>query len=417
MSNDDPGIDDIELDDNFDEFKESQTLAGLLQDPKAKIGAILGGAALVFGAILLFGGEKKAPDPSFVGGGSKLSVAPGTQEASPAYVEAVKESNEAEVERAIREGGSALPVPIDPPVGRLSLENDGGDEPEDPLQRWRRLQEERLEKELKQADVVAPPPTQFEDVQQQEVIQKLADLMSQQMQSILEQQSTPAASGYLAMTGPEFLEKEEEELEAAKSASTGQAGEADIEPVEILLPAGQIAYAQLLTEANTDAPGPVLAEIMSGPLLGSRILGSFEEQQSFLTLNFDTVVIDGISYSIDAVGLDPDTTLPGMATEVDHRLLQRMILPAAAAFIEGAATAIAESGTTTVTINNETVTEESQNKDQDQEIATGVQEAGEELSDYFSDMADEVKTLIRIEAGTPLGILFLQPVTKSEQNL
>lgn len=48
---------------------------------------------------------------------------------------------------------SSIPIPVDPPVGRIAMaEGDGG---EDPLQRWRRLQSERLQRELEKSDVIA----------------------------------------------------------------------------------------------------------------------------------------------------------------------------------------------------------------------------------------------------------------------
>ena len=53
---------------------------------------------------------------------------------------------------------------------------------------------------------------------------------------------------------------------------------------DILIPAGTIEYAQLVLEANTDAPGPVLADIMSGPLAGSKLLGSFTSTDDYLIL-------------------------------------------------------------------------------------------------------------------------------------
>jgi hypothetical protein len=60
-----------------------------------------------------------------------------------------------------------------------------------------------------------------------------------------------------------------------------------------------------------------------------------------------------------------------MATDVDHRYLQRVFLPAAAAFVSGLANAVAESGATTITIQGETVTESEEDKSNDQEVASG----------------------------------------------
>lgn len=425
---DDKVDDDFGLDDDFEDFGEDfdsgdkSALSQKLKDPKAKVGIILGAAALIFGAMILLGGNDEEAGPSFVAGGTEVTTPPGTEEAPQAYVEAIEETNQAEYERAILEGDSAIPVPISTAKGAIDL-GSGDEDEEDPLQRWRRLQNERLEQELEQVDVLPPPVDQTARGQ---ALQELANLMSQQMQSILDQTSTPTQLGFKAILTEEFLEQQaqagaQSNLFAANQGffengtgpgfGNGAISGSQAEEVTVLIPAGKIEYAQLITEANSDVPGPVLAELMSGPLRGSRVLGSFQVESDYLTLQFDTIVVDGVSQSINAAGLDPETTLPGVATEVDYRLLQRIILPMAASFVEGAANAIAQSGLTTVTINGETVAQEEEETDQDQEIASGVEEAGAELREILDNQADNIETLVKIHAGTPVGILFLQPVT------
>lgn len=408
--------DDISLDDSFDDFeKKESTLGDLMRDnPLFKIGAIVGAAVLIFVVISMFGGDDTPVQESYVGAAPDITATPGTEEASPAYVQAIEELNEADIERALTEGDSSLPVPIEPPVGIVSLPEDEA-EAEDPLQRWRRLQEERLEREIQQRDAVIPEDASA-DIARQEAVQALADSMAQQMSSILESKTTTTLASK-QLTDPNFLAKlnEEQEAEAEELTEEGEVGEEVTG--EVLLPAGEILYAQLLTEANTDVPGPILAEIMSGPLKGSRILGTFEEQNELLTLNFDTIIYQEESFSIDAVALDPATTLPGLATEVDHRYFKRVVLPAAAAFVEGMATAIAESGRTNVTIQGETVSEETEEADNEQEVASGIQEAGQELGEILDDIAEETEVLVRIAAGTPIGVLFLEPVTTDDEGI
>ena len=414
-NNDDEFEDDINLDESFDDFEQkNQTLGDLWREnPLVKIGAIVGGVILIFMVIMFLGGDGVETQDSLIGASPTLKTAPATEQASQAFIDAIEESNEAAVEEAFREGTSALPVPIEPPIGVISVPEEDLDE-EDPLQRWRRLQEERLQREIQQRDTISPADT-VDDVDPNEAIEELAGIMAQQMSTILEvKDGVPVQTRNF--TDPDFLEKlaeeREEEEEIAEAALDDELEEDSTD--EILLPAGKIVYAQLLTEANTDVPGPVLAQLLTGPLKGNRIIGSFEAQNDFLTLNFETVIINDESLGIDAIALDPDTTLPGLATEVDHRYFQRVILPAAAAFVEGMAEAIAESGRTTVTISGETVAEEEEETTDEQEVATGIREVGEELREILDEMADEVEVLIRIEAGTPIGVLFLEPVTSGE---
>ena len=185
---------------------------------------------------------------------------------------------------------------------------------------------------------------------------------------------------------------------------------------EILIPAGEIEYAQLMVEANSDVPGPVLALLVSGPLSGSKLLGTFTVVDDYLTISFETIVVDGESYSISAVALDPSTTLPGMATEVDHRYFKKIVLPAAAAFIEGFAEAVSETEETTITIDtgSDTTTSTNGEPTTEEEVANGIEEAGQEISEILEEMADETETLVKIHAGTPIGVLFTEPVVQEE---
>lgn len=403
----DPGFAD------FDDDEKKNTLGYLWRNnPLVKAGSVLLIAALLIGIVIYFGMERKRPDQSLVASGADITQAPGTVEVSPRIREAIEEVNQAEVERAQREGDSALPIQVSPPSEALPIPAEDRDM-EDPLQRWRKLQEERLQRELERTEVVepAPPIERGPDP----AIGTLAEAMSQQMQSILERQGRNNF-GYKIIADADFIESlnssGDEDFSDFDDGYFGDDGfEGETAP-SVLVPAGEIVYGQMITEANSDVPGPVLALISSGPLRGSRLIGSFtvHEQGDMLSLNFNTVVYKGQSIGVDAVAIDPKTTLPGMATDVDHRYLKRVLLPAAAAFVEGAASAISQSGLTTVTVEGSTVAEDSRSPNSRQEIASGLEEAGEEVRELIDEEADNTKVLVRIETGTPLGILFLQPV-------
>lgn len=410
---DNEGFDNEDSFDNFDTGDKKSTLGKILREnPMAKIGVVVVAVVAIFGTIIMFGGNNaEKPAVSMVPEGAEITSPPGTADATPAYVEAVKEQNEVRTETAIREGTSSLPTPIEPPVGRVAVPEQAAGE-EDPLQRWRRLQEERLQRELQRTQTLAPEEVvdEAQDANRQQAIQAMAQAMAQQMQAILQTKTTIKVQTR-KVTEVDFIEalKDAEEKAAGKSSASDA-----INIEEIIIPAGEIGYAELITEANSDVPGPVLAQIAGGPLSGARILGSFQKRDELLTLSFDTVVLDGISYKIDAVAMDPETTLPGMATDVDHHYLKRIVLPAAAAFVEGMANAISESGLTTITINGDTATSDTQETDSDQEVAAGVDKAGEKLGEIIDDMAEDTQVTVIIKAGTAIGLLYLEPVIKRE---
>ena len=389
------------------------------KNPMVKVGLGVGAVAAVLAGVILFGGEKEKAVTSVMRAGSEVTSTPGGEELPETYRKAVEQTNLEAAEKAVREQGSSLPVPIAPPTGRVTANETMAKDVEDPLARWRRIQEERQKRDEKQRkkQLTKGDPNA-------EAIDKLSSAMSTQMSSVLEGKKPVEMQGVSVIGEKDFfddMEKEQEEKqkkleEKLKKAGVGQGGggAGGVQVVNILVPAATIEYAQLMIEANSDAPGPVMAQIMSGPLAGSKLLGSFEAQDEYLTLTFEMIVIDGISHPINAIALDPNTTLPGLVTDIDHRYFQRIILPAAASFIEGMSSAIAETGGTTVDTSGAvgtTTTTSSEEPSLEEEFFKGVEEAGKTVSDIINDDAANVEPMIKVAAGTPMGILFLEPVT------
>jgi intracellular multiplication protein IcmE len=383
-----------------------------------KIGVILAAFAIIVGGIILFGGSEEKKQDSYVSSGSDVSETPGSSEVSATMKQAIDDKNVERVEDALRGGGSAVPIPVEPPKGVMPLpvEEANG---EDPLDRWKRMQEERVRQQemLQQAQPAAPdapPPVDTKTP----AVNAMAQSMATQMQAILQNQKIPEPK-FKKITGVGFIDqvekKKQDKLDLEnKRMMEAQAATAAMESQQvenIILPAGTIEYGQLLIEANTDAPGPVLAQIVSGPLRGARVLGSFTSSDEYLTLNFSQLVLDGLSYPIEAVAIDPDTTLPGVITEIDRKYFKRVILPMAAEFITGLTDAISESGSTSVFISDSSVTQSTEDKDSKQEVSSGISEAGDKLSEILDEEADATEPMLRVAAGTPLGILFVAPVT------
>jgi len=422
--NDDLDEEIIGSEEGFDEFVQKNTLGDMWRNsPLVKVGVIVGVVGLFFGAMYLFGAKPDETPSSMLPPPSEVSAPPGTAEASPSYVQAVEEANEADLDKALKEGDSTIPVPVETPSDRLQLPEEQ-EETEDPLHRWRRLQEERVLRD-KSSEEDVEPVTVLDSEKQNEAMKQMAEAMINQIQSILGRQTERKVFHYEGLV--RYCDSKGCFGAAPTEAGTGGSGgaggdgefdgeEEEEEPV-VIIPAGEIEYGQLIIEANSDVPGPVLALLVSGPLKGSKLIGSFNVQNDYLTLNFNTLVLDGVSYDISAIALDPETSLAGMATEVDHRYLQRILLPAAAAFVEGFAEAVAQTDATSITIDTSsgsgtTTTAEENDLDTEEEVALGVKEAGEEVRDIIDEMADDVEVLVKIHAGTPIGVLFTESVTE-----
>jgi len=430
-----PDIVEVEEGDGFSEFdspsnKGGKSLGELFRDnPIFKIVLIIIVVAGLVSAFLIFGGKGDAPK-SEVGSAIQDREAPG-QQTTEDYRNAVDEVNQQRLEQAQRNGESTIPIQTagpdstnvnglneEPPVTiddplkdyRFGAQTDGANQPIDP----NALQ-----------PVLTNNPNQQNGQQQQQVamgpdpaaVDALAIAMGEQMKGILGKHEIRSAQ-IIGVTDMKAL-REARAAALKNNSDTNGVGNgsdnvtAEEPPVEIIIPAGTIVYAQTLTEANSDVPGPVLARLASGPLAGSRILGTFDNADEYLTLNFNTVVVKGISQSVNAVALDPKTTLPAVATDIDHKYMTRFVLPAAASFIEGMGDAIAQSEQT-VTVNNGTSSSSQSDLNTKQELASALADGTSKVGESLDQQASQAKIGVKVRSGTPIGILFLEPVVKEQ---
>ena len=398
----------------FEDQKESQSFGDAWKNnPRVKLAIIVAGVIALVGTVILFGMKEEKTPGSVIDAGSDINQIPGTEQVSPAMREAIEENDAQNLQQAIKQGTSAMPTPIEPPKPLLGVpaEETGN---EDPLVRWRQLQEERLRVQREQERAKKQPAEQ-QDPARASMLQALMQAMSQQMQQILEGQKLQNQK-YMQVTDLSGLKEAEAAAANAGSSQNQSVANAEFkEQLKVIVPAGDIAYAQLLIEANSDIKGPIVALVVSGPFSGARALGSFTREDEYLVMQFTSITgKEGHSIPITAFAVDPATTLTGMATDVDHRYWTRIILPAAAKFVEGVGSAIAEKGTTTVTVSsggNSTSTQDSSNIDVEQELYKGVEEASKTVGEILNEDGKDVEPLVRVKAGTPIGLLFTVPVT------
>jgi len=405
-----------EFEDQFDSMDEpqkaqranvKQSLADAWRNkPLFKLLVIMGvvGFAMA-GALGAFSGAPSV-DTARIGRSPNLNEAPGGT-ASPFFIEQNKQANDQRVGQAMEQGGSAMPTPVGNNVDLSELTDKHR---KDPLLEFR-AETERLKQEMR-----AEQKQNAQQVQmlQQQMLQKpqeeddtLAKAMQRQMQELM-QSWVP---GKMALVNGVPQPKEETPVgfsgyqpAAAQTATTGE----DTTP-KTLVPAGSVNYAQILTEANSDVPGPVLVQILSGPLAGGRAIGRFQVSGEYLVLTFNLVSYKGKEYSINAMALDPDTTLGGMATEVDHRYFTRLVLPAAASFMSSFGSTLGSGSSTTTATDSGIIVDQAKKSYQDATYA-GLGQMGQTMSQFFQNEANQTKVLVRIAVGTPMGLFFLQPV-------
>lgn len=414
--------------DNFEEFEHAhnETHEEPTQTPKG-IRANLGGAwrsqplfklfvlmvvvgAVVAIAVSLFSGSNgrsqvgllKPPD---------IHEPPGGKQ-TPNLQEQTEMANKQRTEEAIKSGNSSIPTPLGP--GTDTGELSPAPPKDDPLNELR-AEVENMNKQLQEAkqQAAAPPPP---PAAQEPFDTSLAQAMQRQMGQLLDSW-VPKGTKQVAVYDLDELNRERKEQAGGTGASNGAdkngAAASQTPPAKTIVPSGTVSYAELLTEANSDVPGPILAQVVSGPLKGARVIGRFQVNDGYadyLVMTFKLADLNGTDYKINALALDPDTTLGGMATEVDQRYMMRLVLPAAAGFLQGFASALGQGNQNIVTNGTTTIVEQS-SKGTRQGLYSGLGTAAQTASQFFQTQANQTKPLVRVAAGTPMGLFFVDTVT------
>ncbi len=370
----------------------------------------------IAGALGVFSGPPPA-DKSKIQRAPDLNEPPGGK-SSHYFIEQNQQANEQRANQAMQQGGSALPTPVGQ---NLDLGDLTGQKKEDPLAEFR-AETERLKQEmtqerqqnqqqiqvLQQQVQMKPPPAPEDD--------SLAQAMQKQMQQLMESWVPRAIK---VVDGPALKDSEKEKVSGfqqnVQQTQVGQpsASAASVKAAKTIVQAGTVNYAQMLIEANSDIPGPILAQVLSGPFSGGRAIGSFRTMNDFLVIQFNNINYKGKDYPVHVLALDPDTTLGGLVTEVDHRYLDRILLPAAAQFASTFGSTLAQGKSDTAIVTNNAVISLQAEKGYKEALFSGLGQAGQSVAQFLQQEASQIKPLVRVAAGTPMGLFFLTSVKES----
>lgn len=428
-------------------------------NPLLKVGAVVLGLAVLYaGYALAFKSEAEVVNKSSVTAGNikETKVVPGAEVGDEVWNDAVKDKNQQEAEAAKETGGSAIPIPIAPSreegINLPEVQSSGS---EDPLAAWRARKEQAQAQQAVEPDPLPeiPPMAQPDIVpmtQPQKPVQQAAKIdantiksLAQQMRAILVAQVPPDGQKKMItqVTEPYAKLQEQAAIEEAKlrdqqinglsngygvvnasasgvtvdgmaaNATNGLTStQAALAKKKVIVPAGNIAYAQLMNQLNSDIEGPALAQVMSGPFTGGRAIGAFEMKGEFLVISFKRIIKDGVAYTINGIALNENTTLAAHQSDVDSHYFSRIVLPAAAKFVEGYAGALAETGTQTTVTPGGGAVQSDEAPSPKESLYKGVEEAGNKISESLEQNADRPIT-VTVNKGTTMGILFMDSVT------
>jgi len=446
MSDDefDVDFDDDDFDDGGSEVDKPSLKDIWDNNPLFKVISMVMALGVIIGAIMIFTSDnaEEAKSILMVNGGSGVKHIPGKEDLDPIYRKALQESNKQTAQLAAKTGGSALPTPIGKSknIG-LDLPKISNISKSDPLAEWRkatRLRRMKAKESIDRGDegddsstvgivpsivpMVKPIRPKTPTIRRDPNASKALEA---QMRVILAAQA-PLQIAHLDVTlgvkseyekHQDALKNKENNRKKRGTIKTKrgirQTFDKDVTENKVIVNAGSISYAQTITSLNSDILGPVLAQILSGPFAGARIIGSVSVKDDYMVLEFQRIVKDDVSYSVSAVGMDKDTTLTGQVTSINHHYYERVILPAAAKFISGYANALSQTGTSTTVGSGGATTANNPIPSPKQSIYGGLNASASTISKILLQDSNKPLT-IKIAKGTTFGIIFTEAVTTGD---
>ena len=176
---------------------------------------------------------------------------------------------------------------------------------------------------------------------------------------------------------------------------------------------GSIIYGIFENAMKSTMPGPVIGELVQGKYNGDRVIGAFTRTSgsNHLLIRLNTLVLpSGKTVAINGYAVSPQTTLPGMATNVNYHVMARTANFLGAAFlagVEGYGSAVAQQGTTTVgsLFGGATTVYPMLTPAQTLDVAVG--QAAQQLQPIQQNMMQNVMEpdTVTVAQGTPFGLL------------
>ena len=199
---------------------------------------------------------------------------------------------------------------------------------------------------------------------------------------------------------------------APATASPASAGSGRSSRQRVLIPAGRGIFAHTVLAASSDQNSPVVLEADSGPIVHTRLIGSFSREGERLVIRVSKMDYGGHEVGVDGLVVSPDTAEAGVATSVEQHYLARFALPAAAAFVSGLGQAFAQSNSAVVASPFGGATA-FQRLNLGQQLGVGAGVAGARVGQALDQAAPRAST-VHLDRNSSIGIMFLNDVTVSE---
>lgn len=182
---------------------------------------------------------------------------------------------------------------------------------------------------------------------------------------------------------------------------------------QVVADALEIFGGATLSPVDTYRTGYISARIASGALAGAFLVGTTTLVNEGLQPRFTQMRFNGATYKINAIALDEATATNAVSANLDRRILQRYVMPIAMAAVGGAASALARPSEAVTSLGTGSTAVVTASATRDQAVAAGVA-AAVGMGQRAVDADASLPIQATLPAGTPIGIMFVEPVLTSD---
>jgi len=401
-----------------DDFSSREVKRSL--SPAAKFGIVIGGVFLIIGGSIFIGGTEVSDPTSSINVNADLDGTPGgaVQSESPRYQELIEASNDQAAEQAALEGRTFIPTPerILRPIEDLEagqrIEDEVVEPDPEPVVEKVAPRPAPVVVQAPPAPPVAarPTPAAANTTEQQET--PFSAAMLSQMSALASGNSRPSLS--IQNTSIADM-RSEEPVQAADAAPQEGTAAAAVEQ-KVLIPAGEIIYAETRTSTNSDIQGsPILVELTTGEYRGSKMIGSFtvNPASDSMVVEFTTMTTaEGETFEVSAFAVDGMTAEGAVASDVERRYISRYGPILASAFITSYAEAMAAPEQSLSSVGGDTVVVEG-TRTTKQSLYAGLSAAAGAIgTDLTANAPKGPKVILR--DGWPIAVMFTTSVVAGE---
>jgi len=366
------------------------------------IGGIFGAAAIVVAALVMMrSGKTEKP-----GSNVDLGLAQATQgnpegeQLSPAMKSAITAKLEAERKKKLAEG-QAVVMPTETVEPVQSIEKTATPSPA------------TVDQTMHPAGTtMTPPPPALSPEETARLAMRRQGLANQVGALLTVMDGSKQAPARLTFSpAQQAAQQQASQAPRMAQAPGGSAQTVSFTPAKpsLVIDEGEIVAAEVASPIDTYRTNYASARIVAGKLDGAILFGSCKQQEEGLQIQYTRMRVGDQTYVIDAIALDQKTSTDAMDASVDRRYLQRWVFPVLSAAVGGFMRAKSQTGSTVVVLGADGtgVAVPAPNADQAR-AAAGAAAFGIVQREVDREAAKPYQ--LRLDANTPIGILFRQPV-------